>query len=251
MTELELMVDLHKYQARQGPGSTSDTLRALGLTGIDLEHHSPLVVADIGCGTGGQTRTLAQHLKGKIIAVDVFSEVLDRVNDASQSVDHQHKIETVQQSMDHLSFEAESLDLIWSEGAIYNMGFESGIKNWSRFLKPGGCLAVSELTWITQTRPREIETYWVNEYPEIDTSSRKIELLEQNGLTLSGYFYLPETSWMDHYYKPLEEGFSLFLDRHDHFDLAKKVVEDHREEIAMYRKYAAYFSYGFYVARKK
>ncbi len=37
--------------------------------------------------------------------------------------------------MDALPFAAGSPDAIWSEGAIYNMGFESGVRQWHRFLR--------------------------------------------------------------------------------------------------------------------
>ena len=37
-----------------------------------------------------------------------------------------------------------ALDLIWSEGAIYNIGFEQGVRDWRPFLKEGGVLVASE-----------------------------------------------------------------------------------------------------------
>lgn len=37
------------------------------------------------------------------------------------------KIDIANHSMDDLPYEHESLDMIWSEGAIYNIGFERGI----------------------------------------------------------------------------------------------------------------------------
>ncbi len=54
--------------------------------------------------------------------------------------------------MDKLPFGDEEFDIIWSEGAIYNIGFERGVKDWSRYLKVGGLLVVSEITWITASR---------------------------------------------------------------------------------------------------
>ena len=37
-------------------------------------------------------------------------------------------------------FAMRNLDLIWSEGAIYNIGFERGLNEWREFLKTGGTL---------------------------------------------------------------------------------------------------------------
>lgn len=152
--------------------------------------------------------------------------------------------------MDDLPFHREELDLIWAEGSIYILGFANGIKLWKNFLKPGGYIAVSEITWITNTRPKAIEQFWVGEYPEIDTASNKIKVLEDHNFTLEGYFNLRPQSWMDEYYQPLEEKFEVFLERHHHSELARKIVDDHMAEIDWYRKYREYYSYGFYMARK-
>ncbi|ORC29898.1 SAM-dependent methyltransferase [Marispirochaeta aestuarii] len=248
MTELELLIDFHKDAERQGPGSTADTLRALSF--IDLNRNSPLKVADIGCGSGAQTIILAQNIAGRITAVDLFPEFLDRLRQKSAGLGLQDKITPLKASMEDLSFGREEYDIIWSEGAIYNIGFEKGIKYWKSFLKPGGYLALSELTWITNSRPREIEEHWNREYPEIDTASGKIRILEENGFSPAGYFPLPRSSWIDNYYEPMEERFEDFLIRHGNSEAAMRIVDAEKEEIRKYRKYKNYFSYGFYVAKK-
>ena len=38
------------------------------------------------------------------------------------------RIRTTNATMESLPFAAGSLDAIWSEGAIYNMGFENGVR---------------------------------------------------------------------------------------------------------------------------
>ena len=248
MTEIDLIIDLHKNSERQGPGSKSDTLKALHF--LNLSPDKELRIVDIGCGTGGQTITLAQNTNSQITAIDLFPSFLEKLNRESQTLGLEDKISTLEKSMDDLPFEKGALDIIWSEGAVYNMGFENGIKQWRDYLKIGGYLAVSEITWITHSRPAEIENFWNREYPEIDTASRKIEILETNGYSLVGYFYLPEKSWMENYYKPMEARFENFLKRNDYSKLAKKVVEDNKAEIELYERFKEYFSYGFYLARR-
>ncbi len=248
MTETELIIDLHKNSFRQGPGSEEDTLRALGF--LDLPTDQDLKVADIGCGSGGQTITLAKTLNGQITAVDLFPEFLDELNEKSQKLGLTDKIVTLKKSMDDLSFQKDEFDLIWSEGAIYNIGFEKGLKKWKDFLKVGGYLVVSEITWITAARPKEIEEFWTKEYPEIDIASKKIKLLENNGLTLAGYFYLSQNSWIENYYNPMHGRFEAFLKRNHNSELARKVVDDNKAEIELYMKFKDYYSYGFYIARK-
>jgi SAM-dependent methyltransferase len=152
--------------------------------------------------------------------------------------------------MDNLQFNDEELDVIWSEGAIYNMGFENGVKDWKRFLKTGGLLIVSEITWITNDRPFEVQKHWENEYPEIDTASSKIDILERNGYSPVAYFVLPEHCWLDNYYRPMQDSFPEFLKRNGNSERAQAIVEAEKKEIALYEEYRAHYSYGVYVARK-
>lgn len=249
MTELDLIIDFHQNSERQGPGSEAATLKALDF--IDLPRQSHLKIADIGCGAGGQTITLAQHLNCQITAVDLFPAFLEELNEKSAKSGLQEKIKTLAASMDDLPFSEDEFDVIWSEGAIYNIGFEAGVRKWKDYLKPGGYLAVSEITWITHARPKEIEDFWLREYPEIDIASNKISILEDNGYILAGYFYLPQDSWVENYYQPMEARFEPFLERHNHAEMAKRIVQEYQEEMALYRKFKAFYSYGFYIARKE
>jgi SAM-dependent methyltransferase len=248
MTNLDLIIDLHRTSERQGPGSTTDTLRALEM--IRLPANRKLKIADIGCGNGGQTITLAKHLDCEIVAVDLFPEFLEELEKKATQLGLDGSITTMAQSMDDLPFATGYFDLIWSEGAIYNIGFNKGISVWHKFLKPGGCLAASEITWITDQRPKEIQDYWHSEYPEIDIASNKISSLENNGYSLLAYFCLPQSSWLEQYYGPMQKRFNSFLARHNHSEDAQSVVHEYEEEIAMYEKFKDFFSYGFYIARK-
>lgn len=216
---MELLIDFHKDAERQGPGSNEDTLKALGF--VDIDNSRQLNVADIGCGSGAQTIVLAENLNAKITAVDLFPEFLEKLNANAENLGLQDKIMTLQKSMDDLPFDKEEFDIIWSEGAIYIIGFEDGIKKWEDYLKIGGYLALSEITWTTNSRPKEIEEHWNNEYPQIDTASNKIKVLEENGFSPVRYFYLPERSWMKNYYQPIEDRLDAFLKKHNNSDLAK------------------------------
>lgn len=249
MTELDLLIDLHKDQLRQGPGSEAQTLKALDLLGIDRTRE--LAMADIGCGTGAQTLTLAQQLRGTITAVDLVPAFLKTLRTRADELDLGEKLTTLKASMEGLTFEEGSFDLLWSEGAIYIMGFERGIQAWTPFLKSGGYLAVSELSWITDARPKALEDYWLAQYSEIDTISNKIKVLEQQGYTPLAHFVLPESCWMENYYQPLLDKFDAFLDKHQKAESAKALVDLEREEIAIYQQYKDYYSYGFYLARKR
>lgn len=248
----ELLIDLHKANKRQGPGGDDQTKQALRLAGL-MDAPQRLQVADIGCGTGAAALALAENLNADITAIDLFQDFLDVLKTTAENRGVADKITPVACSMDALPFEDGQLDVIWSEGAIYNMGFENGASYFKRFLKPGGILAVSEITWLTKDRPTEIHDHWVGEYPEIATASDKIAILEQQGFTLKGYFPLPASSWLENYYTPLENAFDDFVAKHntaDATDDATAIVNAERAEIALYKKYHTYFGYGFYIAQK-
>lgn len=248
MQDYQLLIDLHKCANRQGPGGDAETIMALNLSVIDRS--VLLKVADIGCGTGASTLLLAKLLNAQITAVDLLPEFLEVLEAKALKYELSDKIGTLSCSMDDLPFGNEEFDIIWSEGAIYNIGFERGIKSWKRYLKLGGLLVVSEITWITGSRPAEIQKYWENEYPEIDMASSKIRILEENGYSLVGYFVLPEHCWLTNYYRPMQNSFQEFVDRNGASKEVRAIVEAESREIELYEKYSDYYSYGMYVARK-
>ena len=248
MDDYQLLIDLYKRTNRQGPGGDAETEKALNLAMADRAQ--PLRIADIGCGTGASTLLLARLLNAQITAVDFLQKFLDVLEGRAENLGLSEKITTLCCSMDDLPFGDEEYDVIWAEGAIYNIGFELGATYWNRYLKPGGLLVASEITWVTSSRPSEIQEYWEGEYPEIDVASAKIGLLERNGYSPIGYFVLPEHCWLDNYYRPLQESFHDFLNRNSNSEEARAIVETENQEIALYEKYKSYYSYGVYIARK-
>lgn len=249
MDDASLLIDLHRQGLRQGPGGETETERALDLAGVDRT--TPLEVADIGCGTGASTLLLARLLQhARITAVDFFQDFLDVLEERAGETGVAGRISTLACSMDGLPFADGGFDVIWSEGAIYNIGFRRGIAEWRRFLKPGGLLVVSEITWLTDERPGELQRYWDLEYPEIDLASAKIRALEMNGYWPVGYFVLPPHCWLDNYYRPLQARFEGFLKRHGNSEEARAIVAAEEREINLYERHRDSYSYGMYIARK-
>lgn len=247
-TDFSLLVDFYIHAPHQGPGSEATTLKALAFTGLATQ--AALKVADIGCGTGSSALLLADTLDGEIIALDIFPEFLAKLEERAQAHTLKAKLKTTAGDMNALPFATESLDLIWAEGSVYNIGFAEGVKKWSAFLKPKGYLAVSEIIWTTPGRPKELEQYWTQAYAEMGSAADKIKALEAAGYAVKGYFPLPPSGW-EAYHQPLELGFDAFLARNaDKKDLAQQIIEETQQEIALFRKYPEYCTYGFFVAQK-
>ena len=242
------MADLHAKGVRQGPGSDRTTLRALALTGLD--DSIPLQVADFGCGTGAATLVLAEALPSSTItAVDREPRFLEELRERARERGVGHRINTLEASLEDVPLPEASLDLIWSEGAIYNIGFAEGVSLWRRLLRPGGILVASEITWTTRSRPDELEDYWRREYPEIDTASAKLKLLEDAGYQLLAYFLIPETCWVEEFYRPLEARFPEFIRSARDKAAAQAIVAAEEREIELYKSFREYFGYGMYLAR--
>jgi SAM-dependent methyltransferase len=248
LLQLELLQALHVDGERQGPGSDAQTLRAIELAG--LSGAAGRCIADFGCGTGAAARLLARLPGAQVYALDFLPAFIDELRRRAAAAGLGDALCGIVASMEAPPFAPASLDVIWAEGAIYNLGFERGLALWRPLLRPGGVLAVSELTWLTAERPDEIDAHWRTVYPEVATAGVKIAQLEALGYDLIAYFALPRECWLDHYYTPLEARFGQFLARSDDGAMAREIVAEERREIALFRQYADYFSYGFYIARR-
>ena len=245
--DFKLICEYFSNAERQGPGSPEVTVKALSF--IDnLTHDSK--IADIGCGTGGQTMVLARHTPGHITGMDLFADFIDIFNANSRKLNLQDRVQGIVGSMEHLPFHNEELNLIWSEGAIYNIGFERGINEWRSFLKQGGFLAVSEASWFTEKRPAEIDRYWKDAYPEIDVISHKVGQMQKAGYIPVATFVLPENCWTEHFYAPQVFAQEKFLKKYADNKTAEDLVANQRHEAMLYNKYKAFYGYVFYIGKK-
>lgn len=245
--DFNLICEYYSNFERQGPGSPEVTIKALSF--IDhLTRKSQ--IADIGCGTGGQTMVLAQHAPGNITGIDLFPKFIELFNRNAGKLNLQQRVKGLVGSMDNLPFQNEELDLIWSEGAIYNIGFERGINEWRKFLKPGGYLAVSEAAWFTETRPDEINGFWMDAYPEINTIPVKVGQMQKAGYIPVAAFVLPENCWTENFYLLQGKVQEAFLRKHAGNRDAEELIKTERYEARLYSMYKEYYGYVFFIGKK-
>ena len=245
--DFNLICEYFSNVERQGPGSPEVTIKALSF--ID-NLTSESRIADLGCGTGGQTMVLAQHAPGHITGIDLFPTFIDLFNLNADKQNLRDRVEGVVGSMDNLPFREEELDLIWSEGAIYNIGFEKGLKEWRKFLKKGGYIAVSEATWFTEERPAEIDEFWMDAYPEIDTIPNKVAQMQKAGYISVATFILPENCWTDNFFSPQVIVQDTFLKKYPGNITVEEFVKYARLEVELYSKYKEYYGYVFFIGKK-
>ncbi|HRZ41492.1 MAG TPA: class I SAM-dependent methyltransferase [Bacteroidales bacterium] len=244
--DLNIILEYFSNTDRQGPGSPDITLKALSFIEGLTEKSK---IADIGCGTGGQTMVLGQNTSCDIIGVDLCSDYVNQLNKNAQNKNLQDRVKGIVDNMKELPFQEEEFDLIWSEGAIYNIGFERGLNNWRKFLKQGGYLAVTENTWFTEERPAEIQDFWQKAYPEIDTISNKVAQMQKTGYLPIATFVVPETVWTD-YYALQPQMQASFLEKYKGNRSAEQFIAYQRYEAELFYKYKAYYGYVFYIGKR-
>lgn len=205
-------------------------------------------ILDIGCGPGMQTIELLTSTSGTVVALDLLPEMIAQVKVRADSAGVSDRLETLEQTMTEMTFPTSSFDVVWSEGAIYFLGFEAGLKKIKAFVKPGGYVAISEAVWLKPNPPSEVVEFW-QEYPEIDTVTAKLDVIERIGYEAIGHFILPATAWTEHYYTPMEKRIAEKTVEWNGIPEAEAVLKEARNEISIFRRYSDYFSYAFFVMR--
>ncbi|MBW2268921.1 MAG: methyltransferase domain-containing protein [Deltaproteobacteria bacterium] len=230
---------------QQGPGSDASTLRALETL---AELPSTPRIADMGCGPGRQTLALARATGGHIAALDLLPPFLKRLRTRAEGAGLADRIALVQSDMARPPFAASSFDLIWSEGAVYNVGFEAGLARWGELLRPGGLAAVTELSWIGEP-PTETLAFWQGHYPEMADVEANCKRAERAGYRVLDHFALPHSDWRA-YYDPIEARAAKLRPRYADDPRALAAIGHQDHEIEIFEGSRGSYSYVFYLLRK-
>jgi serine/threonine-protein kinase HipA len=243
----EAFFTLHQDIPREGPGSDAATRQAISRL-PDLPE-SP-VVLDIGCGPGKQTLVLARELGVPITAIDMHQPFLDQLDRAVAQSGPADLITIRRADMGDLDYPPDSVDLIWAEGSIFIVGFKAGLMNWSRFLKPGGMVVASELTWLTGDPPDEVFQYLSAVYPPMTDIAGNISLAAEAGFSVIDHFVLPSEDWFTEYLTPLTERAGTLRARAATDPDLAQVLDEHDQEADMCRRHGDSFGYVFYLMLK-
>jgi len=247
LSMMDILIETHVRLERQGPGNSEMTMKALSF----LENPERMKrVADLGCGSGGQTIVLAQNIPGAIVGVDQFPDFINILNDNAQKLNLTERVQGIVGSMENLSFHKEEFDLIWSEGAIDAIGFEKGLAHWHGFIKKNGYVVVSCPSWLTDKRPAEIEKFWTNAGSGLDSVGRNIEVMQKAGFTLVAAFALPKECWTEHYFIPREAAEKALLEKYPGNKTLEAYIQDEKYEVELYSKYNHHYGYVFYIGKK-
>ena len=243
----EVFWDVQRGLPRQGPGCDESTFKAVSLCRGLPERPA---ILDVGCGPGMQTVALAKALKGHITAVDINQEYLDQLQERAQAGGVAERIEILAGDMNQLPFLPRSFDLIWAEGAAYIMGIENALTDWRRLLKPGGCIAVTELVWLQPDPPAAVAQFFGNEYPAMTYVQAILMTIRTCHYEPLGHFTLPDSAWWEDYYTPLEAKLPRLYEKYAGEGEALNVIETARQEIEIRRLFHHWYGYEFFVGQK-
>ena len=244
---LKLFFEIHTDLPREGPGSFEATERAYN--SIKEFLNEPLIL-DIGCGPGKQTIDLLKISDGKIIAIDNHQPFIERLKKTILDEKLEHRAKAQIGDMFNLEFEEQQFDLIWSEGAMYQLGFEKGLKDFRKYLKPGGFIAVTEASWTSKNISQENAEFWANEYPGIKHYEENLQIAENCGYKIVDHFILNKSDWFNDYYIPMMPRMKMLKEKYPNDETAQEVVGLHEWEIEIMDKYSNECGYVFFILQR-
>lgn len=247
MDGMEYFYELFEALPRCGPGDNKSTKKAFNT--IPKQPEQPLIL-DIGCGPGVQTIELAKLSNGRIIALDNHQAFLDKLISNAKKEELLNHIVLTNISMLDMDFEENTFDIIWSEGALYFMGFQNGLRRCHKLLKNDGYLAVTELVYLVNNPPDPLVQYFEKEYPDIMPVKDKIDLIQNEKFHLIANFTLPKSSWLDCFYLPMEEEITRLNKKYRSNKTALDIFEEMKNEIKLYKKFSDFYGYEFFVMQR-
>lgn len=243
MTMTEALVVLHGACHRQGPGDDAITARVLSRL-PDLPP-SPRI-ADLGCGTGASAFVLAETLDDPVVCVDFMPQFIAILNERAKTRGLDHLIRSIVGDMAEFRHPEGPLDLLWSEGAAYNLTFAGALKAWRPMLKAGGLAVISELSWFG-TPSDEAAAFWAEAYPQLSDEATNVRAAQANGFEVLFIERLPAEAWRHGYYAPL-------ANRADELEIGasetlSSVIDETRREIALFDRWGGSYGYTFYALK--
>jgi trans-aconitate methyltransferase len=227
-----------------GPGANEDSVHVLRL----LPERRFDTVIDAGCGNGRQTLVLASELSTLIHAVDSYEPFLNELARRSKEAAIAHLIHIHQMDMKDIPKVFQNIDLLWSEGAAYNIGFSNALTIWRSAVRPGGFIVVSELSWLRERIPEAVKDFFLSGYPDMQPVDKNIATARNSGYNVLGTHTLPRRAWVEGYYEILEPRAKTLVNHPDSSvrDFAAATLK----EIEIFERSERSYGYVFYVLQR-
>ena len=227
-----------------GPGGNAHTLHVLRL----LPKRRFQVIVDAGCGAGRQTMVLAKELGSLVHAVDSYEPFLDALARSAKEARIEHLVKTHCMDMKDIPDVFQQIDLLWSEGSAYNIGFSNALTTWASAINSDGFAVVSELSWLREQVPNAVSEFFLSGYPEMQSIQHNLAIAENAGYKVLATRTLPKEAWVEGYYDILSPRAKALVDHPDPSvrDLAIETVK----EIEIFERSEESYGYVFYVLQR-
>jgi DNA-binding transcriptional MerR regulator/SAM-dependent methyltransferase len=245
---MELFFKIYEGLDREGPGNLAMTERAYGLCeGLPDKPE----ILELGCGSGGATIPLAQISGGTVTATEIYRPFLDALVARAQAAGVADRVIAAVMDMGDVRAEPESFDLIWCEGAAYILGVDKALAQWKPFLKPGGCLCITDAVWLIdpESAPDELREFWARGYPAMRTAEANNAAARMAGYEVLGDFTIDAACW-DAFYGDVEKRLDAIEPVHGDDPDGRAIIDMTRHEIGLYRRHPGAYGYQFHVFRK-
>lgn len=241
---MDALIELFTGMNRLAPGSVQTTQTAYRIATNDRHVES---IVDFGCGNGAATLPLAELSDANITAVDNCSAFVDYLQQRVVEAGLKERVSVENRSMADPWPEGKQFDLIWCEGAVYNLGLDQALKQWKRLLSPGGRIAVSDLVWIKQKPDPVIAEYWRENGLEVIHRDQVERRFKEHGYRCFGWFQYSNHDW-DNYYRPVIEQIHPWLEATGVSEEKRQLAETFQQEIRMRTDFGDQFDYVFFIA---
>jgi trans-aconitate methyltransferase len=227
-----------------GPGDNAHTLHVLRL----LPNRPFRIVVDAGCGTGRQTLALVKELGTVVHAVDSYEPFLNDLMRRAGEAKVEHLVQAHCMDMKEIPQLFQDIDLLWSEGAAYNIGFANALATWAPALSADGFAVASELSWLKERAPVAVREFFRSGYPGMQSVQQNRAATERAGYRVLTTYTLPRQAWVDGYYDILAPRAKALLDHPDSSvrDFAAETVR----EIEVFQCSEDSYGYVFYVLQR-
>jgi len=243
----EVFREVYEALPRQGPGNRACAAKALELC-RDLP--AGAAVVDLGCGTGAQTLHLAELTSGSIVALDSHAPSIERLRSTVAERGLSGRVRPVGGDMAHLELPLESFDLVWSEGALHNLGIENALRICRGLVRPGGHLAFTGAVWRKKDPPPEVKAAFDADHPTMGWVPDVLASIRRCGFSLVGHFTLPDDAWWGDFDTPMLERIEELRRKYAADGEALAVLDQLAAEPEMHRVHSEYYAYEFFVARR-
>jgi SAM-dependent methyltransferase len=207
-------------------------------------------ILDLGCGVGGQTLQLVELTSGSIVAIDSHAPSIERLQAALTERGLSKRVSAIVGDMARPGLPPGCFDLIWSEGALYNIGLRNALGVCYGLLRPGGYLAFTDAIWRKENPPAVVKAGFDQDYPAMGWLDDDAAAIKESGFELVGHFTLPDEAWWDDFYGPMSARIAALRAKYADDVEASAILDRLAEEPEMHRRYSDYYAYEFFVARR-